>query len=100
MSFCSNQNLGFTISPKSVLTHAQVIEHVGFTIDSVQMKVSLPPDKVNDITDYIHKCLRKQSLFIRDTAQLLGKLEATKPGNRFAQLYTKHLTWEKKFIQF
>ncbi len=89
------QNLGFTISPKSVLVPAQVIEHVGFVIDSVNMKVSLPVDKVTDITEYIQKCLRKESLTIRDVAQLLGKLEATKPGNRFAQLYTKTLTWEK-----
>ena len=89
------QKLGFTISPKSVLQPRQVIEHVGFVIDSVHMKVSLPTDKVTNLKDYIRKCLRKEVFTIREVAQLLGKLEATKPGNRLAQLYTKTLTWEK-----
>ena len=34
------QKLGYFISLKSVLTPTQCIEHVGFIIDSVNMKVS------------------------------------------------------------
>ena len=89
------QNLGFTISSKSTLRPTQVIEHVGFVINSTSMKVYLPQDKIDNISGYIRQCLKKQSLTIREVAQLLGKLEATKPGNRFASLYTKTLTWEK-----
>ncbi len=89
------QNLGFTISPKSILKPTQIIEHVGFVINSINMKVYLPPEKIQNISEYIQHCMKQKTLSIREVAQLLGKLEATKPGNRFASLYTKTLTWEK-----
>ena len=89
------QKLGFVISPKSVLTPTQCIEHVGFIIDSINMKVSLPTKKIETILELLDDCLKSEMLSIRLVSKLLGTLEATKPGNRFAQLYTKLLTMAK-----
>jgi hypothetical protein len=89
------QELGFTISEKSVLRPTQIIEHVGFVIDSQKMQISLPSKKVENILKFIEDCLLEDRLTIRQVAQLLGTLEATKPGNRFAMLFTKNLTRAK-----
>ena len=89
------QQLGFTISEKSVLQPTQKIEHVGFVVDSRKMQVSLPNEKVNNILKFIDDCLQPNYLTIRQVAQLLGTLEATKPGNRYAMLFTKNLAWAK-----
>ena len=41
------------MSPKSVLNPTQCIEHMGFIIDSVNMKVSLPSKKVETILELL-----------------------------------------------
>ena len=74
-------------SPKSQVIPEQVKEHVGFVINSIQMLVSLPEDKVMKMKNLIVHCLDQDRLTIRQVAQLLGKLEATKDGNRFAQFF-------------
>ncbi len=66
------QELGFTIIPKSILKPTQVIEHVGFVINSKNMTVYLPQEKIKSISEYIQKCLKKKNLTIREVAQLLG----------------------------
>ena len=82
---------GLMISPKSKLTPDTVIEHIGFVIDSVKMSVSLPVDKIDKLKLHISDILAKSRLRIREVAQLLGRLEATRPGNKFATLFTRRL---------
>lgn len=89
------QSLGFTISAKSQLTPVQCIEHIGFLIDSVAMRVSLPASKANDIHQHVARVLIQPSHTIRDIAVLLGRLEATRHGNRFAKLFCKRLISDK-----
>ena len=86
------QKLGFLISLKSVLTPTQCIEHVGFIIDSVNMKVSLPSKKVEIFLELLESCQISETLSICLVSKLLGTLEATKPGNRCASFCTKLLT--------
>lgn len=89
------QKLGFSISPKSIVFPGQKMVHVGFLINSILMIVSLPPEKVQDVLQFVQKCLACRTMTIRMMAQLLGKLEATGPGNRYAQLFTKRLAIHK-----
>lgn len=92
------QPLGFTISPKSILEPTRQLDHLGFFIDSILMRVSLPTEKVENIVECIEDCLEHNlegTLNIRLVSTVLGKLEATRHGNRFAKLYTKRLTIDK-----
>ena len=89
-------SLGFTISiKKSSITPSQVIQFLGFIIDSRSMTVSPSPDKPPDIKQLITTTLTKTSTTIRQFAQLLGKLAATLPGNKFGQVYLKRLETAK-----
>jgi hypothetical protein len=90
------QDLGFMISwKKSVLEPVQEIEFLGFLINSVTGRVSLPVAKADNIVRMVRKALSQSEFTIREIAQLLGVLVATSPGNRWAQLYTKALDIEK-----
>jgi hypothetical protein len=90
------QELGFMISEeKSVLTPVQVIEFLGFSIDSCLQTVSIPEGKVEHIGTMISDCLTRTWFTIREVASLLGVLVATAPGNKMAKLYTKSLERDK-----
>jgi hypothetical protein len=90
------QDLGFMISwKKSVLEPTQELEFLGFLINSVTGRVSLPVAKADNIVQMVRKALGQVRFTIREVAQLLGVLVATSPGNRWAQLYTRALDIEK-----
>ena len=89
------QELGFTINiPKSVVTPTTVMEHLGFIIDSNRMVVTMTAKKVQKILDLIIACLANDTT-IRKVAQIIGKVNATKPANKYAYLSTKRLEIEK-----
>ena len=80
-------DLGFTIHPtKSALEHTQVIEFLGFTIDSRTMRIKLTERKAIDIIEMCSKFIKKREITIRDFAQLIGKLIASQPGVDYAPL--------------
>jgi hypothetical protein len=90
------QDLGFMISwKKSVLEPTQEIEFLGFLINSVTGRVSLPVGKADNIARMVRKAQGQVWFTIREVAQLLGVLVATSPGNRWAQLYTRALDIDK-----
>ena len=73
--------LGFQMHPeKSQLLPAQVIEYLGFFIDSVTMTVRLTALKRLKVLSIISEIISSKSLSIRDLAKLLGTLEATLLG--------------------
>lgn len=85
-------SLGFTISPqKSVIKPTQSITFLGFDINSHTMLVSVPPTKASDIKQAVQQTMSLQTISVRQFAAVLGKLAATLPGNRYGQLYLKHL---------
>lgn len=91
-------DLGFTINPtKSVLEPTQVIEFLGFTIDSRTMRIKLTERKAIDIIEMCSKFIKKRQITIRDFAKLIGKLIASQPGVDYAPLYIKTLEISKDY---
>ena len=86
--------LGFTINlPKSVLGDqiAQVIKHLGFILDSVNMTVKLTPKKIKGIEILAENLLSCKKVTIRMVMKFIGKLVATEPGFTHAPLYYKEI---------
>ena len=72
------RNLGFLINyQKSSTSPSQSIDFLGFNINSVSMKISLPKSKINQIKYETNKWIKNPSGTIRQLAQLNGKLAAT-----------------------
>ena len=72
---CLLQNLGFVINlKKSVLHPTQRTEFLGMIIDSVEMTVSLPQEKLESISKRCQDTLSMQEVSIKDIAKLLGIL--------------------------
>jgi hypothetical protein len=91
-------DLGFTIHPtKSALEPTQVIEFLGFTIDSRTMRIKLTERKAIDIIEMCFKFIKKRAITIRDFAQLIGKLIASQPGVDYAPVYIKTLEISKDY---
>ncbi len=89
------QDGGLTISPKSQMLPSTVKEYIGFVIDSETMQVRLPVEKTEKIRHLVEQIMAKDEVTLREVAQLLGKLEATKYGNKYASLFTRRLTMFK-----
>ena len=62
---------------KSLLNPTQLIEFLGFRINSVMLNISLPLDKVKSIRRECRKVLENPDITIRELARLLGKLSAS-----------------------
>lgn len=85
-------SLGFTISPKkSAVWPSPIIQFLGFIINSQTMTVTLSPGKVPDVKRLLTTTLKNSRMKIRQFAQVLGKLAATLPANKFGQVYIKRL---------
>ncbi|XP_033759551.1 uncharacterized protein LOC117341798 [Pecten maximus] len=84
--------LGFTVHPKkSVLVPTQQISFLGFVLNSVHMIVHLTEDKATDIAKLCLRVRNRQTLTIREWAQLVGKLVACEPGVQYGPLHVKAL---------
>ena len=69
------QNLGFPINfEKSVQQPCQNIEFLGIVVDSRDMTLTLPQEKVNPIIDHCQLFLSRDQVALREIAQLIGKL--------------------------
>ena len=72
---CLLQNLGFVINLKKSVDHpTQRTEFLGMIIDSVEMTVSLPQEKLESISKRCQDTLSMQEVSIKDIAKLLGIL--------------------------
>jgi ribonuclease HI len=90
------QDLGFMVNfQKSVFRPTQKIEFLGFLIDSVGGRVSLPTGKADRIVDMVCRAKGAPVMTVREVARLLGVLVATGPGNRFAALFTRNMERDK-----
>ncbi len=84
--------LGLTIhTKKSVLNPVSEIEYLGFVLNSRNMTVALTIRKKQKIIDLAQSILRKESIAIRDLAQLIGNFVAAEPGVSHAPLRYKPL---------
>lgn len=71
------EGLGFQVNQaKSQLEPLQVLEFLGFVIDSIKRELSLPKEKVNQIKKEALKLLNQDRVSARTLARLLGKMSA------------------------
>lgn len=85
-------NLGWLINwKKSVLEPTQTIEFLGLKVDSVEMSVYLPQDKIQNIKMKCQKALESDHITIQELASLVGSLNATVEAVIPASLYVREL---------
>ena len=75
------QDMGFCVSmEKSVLTHSQTLNHLGFTLDSTHMTVKLASEKFTNICSIAQPLLTGEPHSILEVAKLVGTFVAAMPG--------------------
>ena len=86
------ESLGFIINrEKSQLVPSQVIEFLGFKINSITMTVFLSDEKVDDFVSKVTKLYNNPSCSIRDLASLIGLIISVFPAIRPAKLHFREL---------
>ena len=86
------QNLGFVINlKKSILHPTRRIEFSGMIIESVEMTVSLPQEKVESISKRCLDIFSMQEVSIKDLAKFSGTLSSTALAILLASLCMKYL---------
>lgn len=72
------QHLGFTINmKKSVVEPVHQIQFLGVEVDSLNLKLSLPPEKMEKIISQCQAMLESSQVSIRDLTKLLGLLSSS-----------------------
>ena len=86
------ENLGFVISKlKCVLDPMQIIEFLGFSVNSVQQELSLPARKVKKIRAKAWYLLEDSPATVRKLSQFLGRLQAATRAVPLAPLFYQKL---------
>ena len=84
--------LGFFINvKKSIFDPSQILEYLGFIIDSVNMIVKLTPIKADRMVLLCDKALSAKTLSIRSVASLLGRITSSLVGVKFGKLHFRGL---------
>ena len=76
---------------KVCLQPTQVIEFLGFVVDSIQTKIYLPEKKVKDIVKECRRLWRMRIVSAHALAHLIGKMTATIPAVFPAALHYRAL---------
>lgn len=93
---CLLERLGLTINyQKSCQEPSKKCKYLGFIINSKDLRLELPKDKKNRITEIINKFKPEKYYKIRDFAKLLGTLNAACPAVAYGSIYCKRLEREK-----
>ena len=85
------QSLGFNISQKSCLVPTQCLHHLGFMIDSVNMRICLHSDKKSNILNMLINALNTPCISIKMLASIIGTLVATFQGILYGPLYYRNM---------
>lgn len=90
------ESLGFKIqTEKSQMSPTNVVKFLGFVIDSVQMKVYLPPDKVQKMEDLCKEVLRRDRSSIFQVASVVGLMNSYAKAIDYGENHFKKLEIEK-----
>ena len=90
------EDLGFIIhNEKSILEPTKEIDFLGFTLNSIDMKVFLTQDKQDKFIKAANETLQKTSTSIREVAGLIGLMTAYSRAFNFAQAHIKSLEKDK-----
>ena len=89
--------LGFMIHPeKSIITPTQIIEFLGFVLNSILMIVKLTDRKAEKIMKLcIHFCHKGKAFTIREVASLIGSLISSCPGVGYGRLHYRNIKRDK-----
>ena len=86
------ESLGFLVNmEKSVGTPAQQMEFLGLIVNSVDLSVSIPKDKLESIMQLCTDALSKVNISIREIAVILGKFAWATLAVPFAQAHYRAL---------
>ena len=89
-------SLGLYVHPdKSILEPSQVLEFLGFVLNSVSMTVTLSHAKAENIKHVCKDLLTTTQPTIREVAVVIGKLVASCPGVAMGPLFYRQLENEK-----
>lgn len=90
-------SLGFIVHPLiSVLIPTQIIEYLGFIIDSRQMKIYLTDKKKQSFIDVFKEMQHeKDFVSIRRVVRLLGKISSSFPGVKYGRLHYRKIERDK-----
>ena len=86
------QKLRFTIHPnKSILIPTQILVFLGIVISSLDMTISLTPEKIEKILHMVRHSLDAEYIAIRVVASCIGLLVSSFPSVQFGPLYYRNL---------
>ena len=89
-------SLGFKIHPEKSSTHpTQILEFLGFLIDSTNMTISLTTKKKEKLAMLILSILNNQTSEIRTVAKALGSIVASFPASKYGPLYYRSIDRDK-----
>ena len=89
-------NLGlYPHEDKSVTIPTQIIQHLGFVLNSIDMTVSLTEGKISTLTQIAQLVLSKSEMPIRLVAKLIGHMVSCFPRVEFGELFYRQLEIEK-----
>ena len=80
---------------KSVTIPTQVLHHLGFVLNSLDMTVSISVDKHQKLKCAAQRILDSISPTIREVAQLIGMMVSCFPGVEYGELFYRQLEIEK-----
>ena len=90
------RSLGFVIHPdKSGFIPRQIVEYLGFIINSIKMTLSLSLKRINSIIELGNKLLNSSSVSIRMVARFLGKCTSSFPAVSLGKLHYRALERDK-----
>ena len=93
---CLFQELGFIIHPvKSVRRSVQTLVFLGFVLNSVNMTVCLPTEKLFRIKERCSRLACSATMSIQELAEVIGLLVSSFPGVLYGPLFYRHLEHDK-----
>ena len=80
---------------KSVTIPTQILHHLGFILNSLDMAVSISEEKHAKLKHTAQKVLEKKSPTTREVAQLIGRMVSCFPVLEYGELFYRQLEIEK-----
>ncbi len=93
------EGLGFVVNyPKSLLIPSQEIEFLGYIVNSLNLSLSLPKDKIKKVRQNCQKLLDNPVIIVRKLAKFLGLLSASIQAVFPAPLHYRYLQHAKNSV--
>ena len=87
-----SEDTGFIVHPdKSILVPTQIIEYLGFILNSKLMTVAVNKRQADKIWEACHELASQQTCTILQLAKVVGLLVASLPGVKLGKLYYRRL---------